>query len=510
MNDAGAALESGARKPWRDLREWLALVEGLGELQRIAAPVDPHEEIGAVTFMGSREVPSPAFLFEAFSGAAAANPYGARVLTNMLGSSASRYALAVGLDPTLSLPELVQATRQITKRRVAPVHVGHNACPVDEIVLEGSDIDLTKLPVPKFWPLDGGPFIGTGGLTITADPRTGRLNVGCYRQQLMGPRRIGLNFVPGRHGESDVLAQWAQGRPAEVVCAFGVDPALFMVAGNKFGAGESELDAAGGIMQAGVELTRARHVNLPIPARAEIVIEGTVTQGDVETEGPLGEFHGFYSGGSSRKPVVEVKAVHMRARPIITGALMATWPSCENGTFMAVMRSARIMDDLDRMGVPGIRAVYCHPTAAAGQCLAVVSLKQAYPGHVGQALSLTAQCPAAAYYTKWIVAVDEDVDPTSLDEVFWAMATRCNPAEDLDILRKAMTFRADPSVPAEDKPFGSKVLVDACTPWKGVGKPPIRTLLRRSVHDRVRERWSELGMRGRPPQLAALLEAEEK
>ncbi len=500
MDDIRTAAAAASKPQWRDLREWLAIVEKHGDLQHIKAPVDPDEELSAITFMGSREVPSPAFMFENFTGAASANPYGARVLTNVLGSSPSRYAIAVGLDPTLPIPALVEATRQITKRRIPPIYVGNNDSPVNEIVLEGNDIDLTKLPVPKFWPLDGGPFIGTGGLTITAD-ENGRLNVGCYRLQLHGPRRVGLNFVPGRHGEADVLAQWAKGKPAEVVCAFGIDPVLFMVAGNKFGQGESELDAAGGMMQAPVELTKGKYVSLPVPARAEIVIEGTVTQGDVETEGPLGEFHGFYSGGSTKKPVIEVKAVRMRSKPIITGALMATYPSCENGAFMAIVRSARIMDDLDRIGIPGIKSVYCHPAAATGNCMAVVSLKQMYPGHSGQALALTAQCPTATYYTKWIIAVDDDVDPTNLEEVFWSMSTRCNPSDDLDILRNAMSFRADPSLAPEVKPYGSKVLVNACTPYKYLGKPPIRTALRRSVYDRVKGRWSELGMRTRAPDL---------
>lgn len=504
MNDIATAAAIASRPQWRDLREWLAVVEKHGELQRITAAVDPDEELSAITFMGSREVPSPAFMFESFSGAASANPYGARVLTNVLGSSPSRYAIAVGLDPTLPIAALVEATRQITKRRIPPVWVGNNDSPVNEIVLEGDDIDLTKLPVPKFWPLDGGPFIGTGSLTITAD-QNGRLNVGCYRLQLHGPRRVGLNFVPGRHGEQDVQAQWAKGKPAEVVCAFGIDPVLFMVAGNKFGQGESELDAAGGMMQSPVELTKGKHVSLPIPARAEIVIEGTVTEGDVETEGPLGEFHGFYSGGSTKKPVIEVKAVRMRAKPIITGALMATYPSCENGAFMSIVRSARILDDLERIGIPGIKSVYCHPAAASGQCMAVVSLKQMFPGHSGQALALTAQCPSATYYTKWIIAVDDDVDPTSLDEVFWSMATRCNPSDDLDILRNAMSFRADPSLAPEVKPFGSKVLVNACTPYKYLGKPPIRTALRRAVYDRVKGRWTELGMRTRAPDLISFL-----
>ncbi len=500
MNDNSRDWIAGSRPQWRDLREWMALLEARGDLQHITAPVDPNEELGAVTFMATRETPSPAFLFEQFTGE---NPLDARVLTNMLGASASRYAMALGLDPGLTIRDLVDATRSITKRRIAPVWVEASSAPVNEIILEGDDIDLTKLPVPTFWPGDGGPFIGTGGITITADPATGRLNVGCYRQQLHGPRRIGLNFVPGRHGEADVKAAWAQGKPAEVVAAFGVDPVLFMVSAMKFLPGESEFDAAGGMMGRPLELTRGRHVSLPIPANAEIVIEGLVHEGDVETEGPLGEFHGFYSGGSARKPVIEVHTLRMRSSPIITGALMATYPSCENGAHMAIMRSARIMDDLDRIGLPGVRSVYCHPAAASGNCLAVVSIEQKYPGHSGQALALTAQCPTASYYTKWVIVVDADVDPTNLEEVFWAMSVRCNPSDDLDILRHAMSFRADPSLAPEVKPFGSKVLVNACTPYKYLGKPPIKAELRQSVYQRVRERWGELGMRGRVPDIGS-------
>ncbi len=491
-----AAAHAGAR--WKDLREWLALVEDHRSLLRITGEVDPNEELSAITFMATRNRVSPALLFDKFPN----NPLDARVLSNMLGASKQRYALAVGLDPGLSILEMVAATRQITKQRIAPVWIPREDAPVNEVVLRGSEIDLTRLPVPTFWPADGGPYIGTGGITITANPTSGRLNVGCYRQQLYSATRIGLNFVPGRHGEVDCEGQWAQGKPCEIVAAFGIDPVLFMVAGMRFGPDESELDAAGGIMGHPVQLTEAEYVSLPIPARAEIVIEGLAHAGDLETEGPLGEFHGFYSGAAARKPVIEVKAVHLRRSPIMTAALMATYPSCEIGEYQSIMRAARILDDLDRVGIPGIKGVYCHPSAASGNCMAVVSLQQMYPGHAAQALALTAQCPTASYYTKWIIAVDDDVDPTNFDEVVWALSTRCNPSDDLDVLRKTMSFRADPSLAPDAKPYGSKVLVDACTPYRYIRQSPTRTFLRRSTYDRVAQRWSELGLPDRPPSLA--------
>jgi 4-hydroxy-3-polyprenylbenzoate decarboxylase len=309
--------------------------------------------------------------------------------------------------------------------------------------------------------------------------------------------------VPGRHGELDCQAAWQRGKPCEVVAAFGVDPVLFMVGSQRFAGNESELEAAGGIMGRPVELTRGEHVSLPIPAHAEFVIEGLVYPEDTEIEGPLGEFHGFYSGAASRKPVIQVKAVHFRNNPILTAALMATYPSCEIGEYHAILRSARILDDLDRIGIPGIQSVYCHPAAASANCLVVVSLRQMYPGHASQALALTAQCPTASYYTKWIVAVDEDVDPTEFDEVIWALSTRCNPADDLDVLRNTMSFRADPSLAPDAKPYGSKALINACTPFKYRNQAPLRTRLRKSIYDKVQQRWAELGIDYPPSSLTS-------
>jgi UbiD family decarboxylase len=491
-----------AKPRWRDLREWLELVEDYGSLRHIDSEVDPEEELAAIAWMTTRRPSEPALLFEKFVH----NPLNCRVLINILGASKERYALAVGIDPEMSLSDMVQATRHLVKQRIPPIYVAKDKAPVNEVVWRDKDIDLTKFPAPKFWPADGGAFIGTGGITLTRHPDGGRINVGVYRQQLFEKNRIGLNCVPGRHGLADCEAAWAQGKPAEIVSAFGIDPVLFMVGSQRFGPNESELDAAGGIMGQPVELTTAEFVSLPIPARAEIVIEGLVHPGDVQTEGPLGEFHGFYSGGPKLNPVIEVKAVHFRRNPILTAALMANYPSSEVGEHHSLMRSARIYDDLDRIGIPGIKAVYCHPAAAGGACMAVVSLKQMYVGHASQALALTAQSPAATYYTKWIIAVDDDVDPTNFDDVVWAMSTRCNPADDIDFIRNTMSFRADPSLAPNNKPHGSKILINACAPYRWINQQPMRTFLRKSVYDRVAKRWGELKLPGRPPQVKSFFE----
>jgi len=505
MEDAvfvGSAAVAGAEsiKPvgWSDLRGWLSLIEAAGQLKRIDAPVDPDEELAAITFMAARNVAAPALLFNNLLG----DRSGSRVLANMLGASKERYAIAVGLDPKLSVSEMIFASRELMKRRLQPIFMAKRDAPVNEVLLQGADIDVGAFPSPKFWPGDGGRYIGTGDITFTRSPDTGRINVGVYRQMLHSPTRIGLYCSPGKHGRLDREAWWSRGEPCEVVAAYGIDPVLFMVGAQVFSAAESELDVAGGIMGRPVELTEAEHVSLPIPARAELVIEGLLHAGDTEMEGPLGEFTGYYGNVRGPQPVIEVKAVHSRKSPIITAALMATYPSCEIGAYYAIMRSARILDDLQRIGVSGVVSAYSHPAAASGWGMVIVSLKQQYAGHAAQVLALTAQCPAAAYYTKWIIAVDEDVDPTDFDQVMWALSTRCNPSDDLDILRNTWSTGLDPSqFPPEARPYGSKVLINACKPHRYIKEFPPSTLLRRRTYERVAKRWSELGFDDAPPQL---------
>ena len=479
-----------------DLREWLSLVERDGGLLTIDAPVSANEELAATTYMAAQNEASPALLFTNIEN----DKSGTRVLSNMLGSSNRRYALAVGLDPDLLPKELILATRELSRRRISPEMIDPDGAPVNEIVLTGDDIDMTRLPAPKFWPRDGGNYIGTGDITFTKNPETGRINVGCYRQMVQGKRKIGMYCSPGKHGLLDREAWWRKGEDCEVVAAYGIDPVPFMVAAQSYGAEVSELDIIGGISGHPMALTTGETTSLPIPARAEIVIEGIVARDDEMPEGPLGEFTGYYGRPQSPQPVIHVTALHMRKSPIHTAALMANYPACEIGSYYAIMRSAAIWDDLQRFGIPGIHGVYSHPAAASGWGHLVVSIKQQYAGHTAQVLAAAAQCPAAAYYTKWIVAVDHDVDPADMNQVLWAMSTRCNPADDIDIQRKTWSTGLDPSrVITEDRPYGSKAFIDACIPHKYYEDFPARTLLRSSIYDRVAGRWAEFGLPGVPP-----------
>jgi UbiD family decarboxylase len=499
--NAPSRLTRKDRSTWRDLREWLALIKSHGLLKSIQAPVSLDEELSAITFLATQaDQNAPALMFENLIG----DSHGCKIVTNMLGSSKERYALAVGLDPSMSIREMISASRHLMKDRVAPISVAKSAAPVNEVILQGNDIDITAFPAPKFWPGDGGPYIGTADITFTRSPHSSRINVGVYRQMVHGPNRLGMYCSPGRGGRLDREAWWQQGKPCEVVAAYGVDPVLFMAGAMAVSMDLSELDVAGGIMGCPIELTEAEHVSLPIPARAEFVIEGLLHPGDAEMEGPLGEFTGYYGNERSPQPVIEIKAIHHRRAPILTAALMARYPSSEISTGFAIMKSARILDDLQRIGVPGVVAAYTTPAAICGMGMIIVSLKQLYAGHTAQVLALTAQCPAAAYYTKWVIAVDEDVDPTDFNQVLWALTTRCHPIEDFEFMKNTWSSSLDPAqYPPELRSYGSKVLIDACKPHRHIKQFPPATMLRRATYDHVVSRWRDLGFSELPPEPVA-------
>jgi len=254
-----------------------------------------------------------------------------------------------------------------------------------------------------------------------------------------------------------------------------------------------------------VEIVKGEATSLYYPARAEIVVEGVIPPNSQKLEGPFGEFTGYYGRPEDYAFLVQVKAVHHRDNPILTQALMADYPANECALLYSVARSARIWNDLDRLGVPGIKGVYAHPAAAGGFAMTIVSLEQRYAGHAPQALALAAQCPGGAYYTKWIIAVDDDVDPSNINQVLWAMSTRCNPAEDIDVLRQTWSTWLDPTQnPPEERPYGSKALINACMEHRYLKQFSRRTKLRRPVYESVAARWQRLGFTGAPPKLWAV------
>ncbi|MFH1123001.1 MAG: UbiD family decarboxylase [Pseudomonadota bacterium] len=484
---------------FRDLRDWLKKVEEIDELKVVDKEVDWDEELTAITYMAAKKKASPALLFHKVKG----YPQGYRVLSNILGSSLNRIALSMGLPVNLSAMQMIKGARDVYKRPVPPVEISQGDAPVNENVLSGEDIDLFSFPAPKMWPLDGGRYIGTGDVVITKDPELGHLNLGTYRQMILSKNEVGFYISPGKDGLLHREQYWKKGEPCEVAVAYGIDPALLIVGSMGFPKNVSEYDYAGALKGEPVRVVKGHVTDLMIPADAEVVIEGVSYPDQFKDEGPFGEFQGYYGRPGGPTPFIEVKCIHYRNNPILTAALMADHPSCEQNLFFGIARSARIWDDLDRLGIPGIKGVYCVPAAAGGFGMTVVSIEQLRPGHASQVASLAAQCPGGAYNSKWIVVVDEDVDPTDLEQVVWAMCTRCHPPDDIDILRNTWSTYLDPTRnPPELRPYGAKTLINACKEHKYLKEFSKRTLLRESMYQKVKGRWKDLGFDFDPPELS--------
>ncbi|MDE3077809.1 MAG: UbiD family decarboxylase, partial [Chloroflexota bacterium] len=272
--------------PVRDLREWMARVEEMGELTRITREVSCDEEMGAITYMAGRQEGGPALLFENIKGC----PPGTRALWNPFGSSRRRIAVALDEDPEMPMLDLIRATARKMERTIPPVEVAPEKAPVNEHVLVGDDVDLGKFPAARHWPLDGGFYMGTADSIVTRNPDGGNLNLGTYRMMVQGKDEIGLYLSPGKDARLHMSRRWEQGQPLDVCVSVGVDPLEFMIASQGFPKNVSEYDYVGGIRGEAVEVTKAKFSDLLIPARADIVLECVAAPGSVKAEGPFGEF----------------------------------------------------------------------------------------------------------------------------------------------------------------------------------------------------------------------------
>jgi UbiD family decarboxylase len=502
-----APIKDSPAEPIQDLRDWLERVDAIGELVRIKEPVDCIEEMGAIGYLVAKQNPSPAILFEKTKGYET-SPLGALHLWNILGPSLKRIALTLEEPPETPTVELIRRVKDKLKQRIPPREVPRSQARFYENSKTGVQVDLEQLPIPKHWPLDGGRYAGTADAVITRDPDSGYLNVGTYRMMLQGKNQAGLYLSPGKDARLHITRAWQKGEPIQVAAAWGIDP-LFMVIGSQtFAKNISEYEYAGGVKGQPIPVVRGTTTDLLIPANAEFVVEGIIRPNAVKKEGPFGEFPGYYGRPEAGCPLVEVTAVHYRSKPILTNALMADYPSNEQSGFFSIIRSARIWDDFDKLGIPGIQGVYCHPAGAGGFGMTVLSLEQRYAGHAAQALALAAQVPGGAYYTKWIIAVDDDVDPTDINQVIWAMSSRCNPIEDIDLLRNTWSTWLDPTQnPPEERPYGSKALINACKEHRYLPIFSKRTALRKEIYDRVASIWKKLGLPGEAPPVRAFEQA---
>ncbi|MDP2726384.1 MAG: UbiD family decarboxylase, partial [Dehalococcoidia bacterium] len=306
---------------FRDLRGWMAEVEALGQLQ-IARGAHWDLEIGTITELVRRQKNRPAVVFDDIPGYSS----GFRVLGNIFGS-VDRMALTWGLPLGLSMKELKDAVSKKYRslEPIPPIEVSNG--PIMENVMSGAEVDLFKFPVPKWHELDGGRYIGTASATITRDPEENWVNLGTYRVMVMDKNHVGFMISTGHQGRTHRDKYFARNQPMPVAISCGHDPTIFLVASREYPWGVCEYDYAGAIKGQPIEVIKGPLTGLPIPATAEIVLEGFATPGETRIEGPFGEYTGYYGSAARDEPIIEIKAVYYRNDPIILGSPPSRPPS---------------------------------------------------------------------------------------------------------------------------------------------------------------------------------------
>lgn len=447
---------------YEDLREWLEEADKLGEL-RVVKGASWQEDIGLAAEAVIKEDDGPAVLFDDVPGC----PPGFRVLMNVF--AGKRRNMTLGFPAELTKVELSDACYDtfIKDRKTIPPRVVPDG-PIFENTMTGDDIDLLKFPTPLWHVDDGGRYIGTGCYTVTRDPDDGWINLGTYRSMVHDSKSVGVFMVTGKHGHQHREKYFARGEPMPVVLVVGGEPLTFFAGSTEAPQGVCELDIVGGIRGKPVDVVEGPLTGLPIPANAEIAFEGFLHQGKVKTEGPFGEWTGYYASGAHPETVLEVEAVYHRNDPIIHGVPPMGGGSDEMGRYRAILRSAMLKDNLVEAGVPDISAVWCHEVGSS-RLLHGVAIKQRYPGHAKQAGHIALQCRATNYANRYVVVVDDDIDVSNLEELWWAILTRSDPATSIDIVKGAWTSPADPRLTPEqrgnDDITNSRALIDACRPF---------------------------------------------
>jgi UbiD family decarboxylase len=468
--------------PLKDLREFISKIDDLGMLRRIVGAQAQHE-IGAITELAAGMTPAPALLFDDIPGF----PKGFRVLSNVV-TTPQRAALALGIDPGLSPVAALKAS--MMKRHalvpMKPVAVGD--APFLQNTMRGGDVDVTKFPSPIWHRGDGGRYIGSGALVVMRDPDSGWINASIYRVQVHGRDRLTVQFDHGgRHGAMIARKYWDRRKPCEVAVVCGQDPALFIAGFEYLPEGTGEYDFAGAIKGAPIEVFRGPATGLPLPAHAEIVIEGLLPPFPETSlmEGPFGEFTGYFADDKRACPVIEVTAIHHRDDPILFGSPPMKPPRFHFGL---PLRAGGVWSNLEAAGVTDITGVWQH----VSQLMTVVALKQRYDGHAKRAGLIAA---AHSYMGRLVVVVDEDIDPANLAEVMWAIATRCEPSEQTDIIRNAWSSALDPRIPPDAKARGvtshSKLVIEAVKPFPWIDRFPKPSALSTEEANAIEAKWGD-------------------
>lgn len=485
---------------YRDLRDFIAQLEKMGELKRIAVEVDPNLEMTEIADRVLR-AGGPALLFE--------NPKGSTipVLANLFGT-VRRVALGMGEDDPSRLrevgkllaylkePEPPKGLRDAWDKwpvlkqvlNMAPKEVKHAPC--QEIVWEGADVDLGRLPIQRCWPGDVAPLI-TWGLTVTRGPHKTRQNLGIYRQQVLGPNKLVMRWLAHRGGALDFREHTLAhpGEPFPVAVALGADPATILGAVTPVPDSLSEYQFAGLLRGAKTEVAKCLGSELQVPASAEIVLEGVIHPGETALEGPYGDHTGYYNEQETF-PVFTVERITMRRDPIYHSTYTGKPP--DEPAILGVALNEVFVPLLQKQ-FPEITDFYLPPEGCSYR-MAVVSMKKAYPGHAKRVMFGVWSFLRQFMYTKFIIVTDDDVDVRDWKEVMWALTTRVDPARDTLLVENTPIDYLDFASPVSG--LGSKMGIDATNKWPGETTREWGTPIEMdaAVKARVDALWDEMGL----------------
>lgn len=492
---------------YEDLRDFIAKLEAERELKRLVVPVSPHLEMTEICDRALR-LQGPALLFENVPG------HAMPVLGNLFGTP-RRVALGMGASEVGSLreigkllaylkePEPPKGLRDAWEKwpvlkqvlNMAPKVV--KKAPCQEIVLEGSDVDLGILPIQHCWPGDVAPLI-TWGLVVTRGPGRPRQNLGIYRQQVIGRNKVIMRWLAHRGGALDFRehARLNPGQPYPVAVVLGCDPATILAAVTPVPDSLSEYQFAGLLRGAKTELAQCIGSDLQVPARAEIVLEGHIypdaaspTGYEQALEGPYGDHTGYYNE-QDWFPVFSIDRITMRENPIYHSTYTGKPP--DEPAVLGVALNEVFVPILQKQ-FPEIVDFYLPPEGCSYR-MAVVSIRKQYPGHAKRVMFGIWSFLRQFMYTKFIVVVDDDVDVRDWKEVIWAITTRMDPARDTTLVENTPIDYLDFASPVSG--LGSKMGLDATNKWPGEtprewGRPIVQDAAIKAKIDSI---WDELGL----------------
>ncbi|MSQ04501.1 MAG: 4-hydroxy-3-polyprenylbenzoate decarboxylase [Nitrosomonadaceae bacterium] len=483
---------------YKDLRDFIAQLESQGELKRISIEINPILEMTEICDRLLKKG-GPAVLFEKPRG------HTIPVLGNLFGTP-KRVAMGMGQSSTAALrevgkllaylkePEPPKGLRDVWDKlpvlkqvlNMAPKEL--SSAPCQEIVWEGKDVDLGKLPIQTCWPGDAGPLI-TWGLTVTKGPQKTRQNLGIYRQQVIAPNKLIMRWLAHRGGALDFrdfcLAN--PGQPYPIAVALGADPATILGAVTPVPDSLSEYQFAGLLRGAKTEIVKCLGHDLRVPASSEIVLEGFILPGEKALEGPFGDHTGYYNEQETF-PVFTIERITMRRNPIYHSTYTGKPP--DEPAILGLALNEVFVPLLQKQ-FPEIADFYL-PSEGCSYRMAIVSMKKQYAGHAKRVMFGVWSFLRQFMYTKFIIVTDDDVNIRDWKEVIWAITTRVDPARDTLIIENTPIDYLDFASPVAG--LGGKMGLDATHKWAGetnrIWGTPIA--MDAAVKVRVDEIWKDL------------------